>query len=99
MTGFKRTTSYDQNTSEVSNSSLNGLIEQGPRVYNFKHIRVDSEFPALKTKKLKEQYKYNLFSILDEAGNNGCRNGCFAGNEIIASRLRGKSFKIQGKYV
>jgi len=28
----------------------------------------------------KDGYKYNLFSMLDEPGNTGCRTGCWVNN-------------------
>lgn len=38
------------------------------------------ENSLIKIRRDKDEYKYNLFSLIDEGGNNGCRNGCFGSN-------------------
>lgn len=37
--------------------------------------------------KKKNEYKYNLYSMLDEPLNNGCNTGCFSNNEFCASKI------------
>jgi hypothetical protein len=67
--------------------------ETPSKVYDFKQSNAGSESSILRSKKSgREEYKYNLFSMMDEAGNNGCKNGCFGSNELIASRIGSKAW-------
>lgn len=37
--------------------------------------------------------KYNLFSIFDECGNNGCKKDCWKGNEIYVPKITSNQWK------
>lgn len=51
----------------------------GSKSYDFR-VSTASDKASRSSRLKKDEYKYNLFSIIDEAGNNGCKNGCFHGN-------------------
>ena len=60
-------------------SQLNSGSELGSKVYDFKGSAASEKTTSL-SRRSKDEYKYNLFSMLDEAGNNGCRTGCCHSN-------------------
>jgi hypothetical protein len=55
-----------------------------PKVYNFRQsMRSQGEGSKIS----KDEYRYNLFSLVDDACNNSCHRGCCAENEIIAGKV------------
>ena len=64
----------------------------GSKSYDFRGSNASDKLTRL-SRSRKEDYKYNLFSALDEPGNTGCANGCFHSNEIIASRVDNNPWK------
>jgi len=62
--------------SGVSNSNVSDCP---PQIYDFKQSNVSTEGIS-RVRRNRDEYKYNLFSLIDEAGNNGCHNGCCSSN-------------------
>ena len=63
------------------------------RAYEFRQSGASGTSSLLRMKKAKEDYKYNLFSMLDEGGNNGCSGGCCGSNEVIAPKIHKRAWK------
>jgi hypothetical protein len=63
-----------ENKQPISNSQSSDV-----RAYGFRQSTASKEDAGLWTRKDRE-YKYNLFSLIDEGGNNGCKHGCFGSN-------------------
>ena len=61
-------------------------------MYDFKTSSV-SEKNTRKSRVRRDDYKYNLFSVLDEPTNTGCKTGCCHSNEIVASRINNNPWK------
>jgi len=59
-------------------------MNNGVQPYKFKQDLL-SEGSRIQSKLKKKEYKYNLFSLLDEIGNNGCSAG-LSENELCAPR-------------
>jgi hypothetical protein len=64
----------------------------GSKCYDFRGSTASDKATRVSRSK-KEEYKYNLFSALDEPGNTGCANGCFTSNEFVASRMNANPWK------
>jgi hypothetical protein len=74
---------YMRSSSELSS----GMAGSGVKSYRFDKKMTGSKNRSELQASKKGDYKYNLFSILDEAGNQGCKAGsCRMGNEIVAPR-------------
>jgi hypothetical protein len=56
-----------------------------PRKYQFKQSLRGSETRQINGGQ--DEYRYNLFSVVDEGCNSSCHRGCCADNEIIASKV------------
>jgi hypothetical protein len=62
-----------------------------PRKYQFKQNLRDSQSRKHKDTG-KDEYRYNLFSVVDEGCYASCRQGCCADNEIIASKVQERAW-------
>ena len=65
-----------------SSSQLQSLGSSGVKTYKFDKKMTSARNgnrTELQARK-KGDYKYNLFSMLDEAGNKGCKTGCWVDN-------------------
>jgi hypothetical protein len=87
----KSTRSLLENKHPTENQRSERKQEADVRAYGFRQSTVGREDSALWVGK--EEYKYNLFSLIDEGGNNGCKNGCFGSNEIFAPKISSNPWK------
>lgn len=76
----------DVNANEDTIYSVKSRNENNSNFYDFRASKVSDKSNKI-SRKSKDEYKYNLFSALDEAGNTNCRSGCFHSNEIVASKI------------
>jgi|JI10StandDraft_1071094.scaffolds.fasta_scaffold546235_2 hypothetical protein len=69
---------------EDSNSGSrvsNLLLNSGIKPYQFKDKMKSSRSSSrIQFRGRDDDYKYNLFSLIDEPLNTGCRGGCFSSN-------------------
>jgi hypothetical protein len=62
-----------------------------PRKYQFKQSLRGSE--SRQAAGGQDEYRYNLFSVVDEGCNSSCHRGCCADNEFIASKVQGRGWR------
>jgi hypothetical protein len=82
----------DANINDVVFSTVRNANENYAKLYDFKSSTISDKI-ARNTRKSKDEYKYNLFSALDEQGNTNCQSGCCHNNEIIASKIEYNPWK------
>lgn len=82
----------DANLNDAVFSTFRNSNENHSKLYDFRSSTLSDKI-ARNTRKSKEEYKYNLFSALDEPGNTNCQSGCCHTNEIIASKIEYNPWK------
>lgn len=74
--------------SVLKNTDNASFKSENSKMYDFRTS--NSSFKDIRRR---DNYKYNLFSVIDEPGNLGCQSGCWHSNEIVASKIDSNPWK------